>query len=341
MGVDLNRLLSSQSLSESEAQDLMFAQLDGELTPIQMGAVLTALRVRGESVAEITGFARAMRARAVRVHVEPGILVDTCGAGGSGVSVFNISTAAAFVVAASGLRVAKHGNRTATRKSGSADLFEAIGVKLELTPEQLAEAIDTVGIAFLFARNHHPAMRVVAPVRAELGVPTLFNILGPLTNPAGATHQLLGVPRQGLLRPMAEVLRDLGTTAAMVVYGSAPDGSRYDDISVAGTTQVAELKDGQILEYSLEPEDLGLERHAPELLLGGSAAENAVTVRAVLGGGGSSAQRDAVAANAGGAMYTAGAADSLKSAVIKALKILQSAKALDKLEAYVKFSQAS
>jgi anthranilate phosphoribosyltransferase len=341
MGVDLNRLLSSQSLSESDAQALMFAQLDGELTSIQMAAVLTALRVRGETVAEITGFAKAMRERAVRVHVKPGVLVDTCGAGGSGVSVFNISTAAAFVVAASGLRVAKHGNRTATRKSGSADLFEAIGVKLEMTPEHLAQAIDTVGIAFLFARNHHPAMRVVAPVRAELGVPTVFNILGPLTNPAGATHQLLGVPRPALLRPMAEVLRDLGTTGAMLVHGVAPDGSRYDDISVAGTTSVAELKNGEILEYSLEPEDLGLERHAPALLLGGTAAENAVTVRAVLGGGGSRAQRDAVAANAAGAIYTAGRADNLKNAVVLALEILKSGAALTKLEAYVKFSQGS
>lgn len=341
MGVDLNRLLSSQSLSELDAQDLMFAQLDGELTPIQMAAVLTALRVRGETVAEITGFAKAMRQRAVRVQVKPGVLVDTCGAGGSGVSVFNISTAAAFVVAASGLRVAKHGNRTATRKSGSADLFEAIGVKLEMTPERLAQAIDTIGIAFLFARNHHPAMRVVAPVRAELGVPTVFNILGPLTNPAGATHQLLGVPRPALLRPMAEVLRDLGTQGAMLVHGTALGGIRYDDISVAGTTSVAELRDGQILEYNLEPEDLGLERHAAELLLGGMPAENALTVRAVLGGAGTSAQRDAVAANAAGAIYTAGRADSLKNAVSLALEILRSGAALEKLEAYVQFSQGS
>ena len=339
MSVDLNRLLSSQSLSESQAQEWMFSQLNGDLTPIQMAAVLTALKVRGETVAEITGFAKAMRERAVRVHVKPGVLVDTCGAGGSGVSVFNISTAAAFVVAASGLRVAKHGNRTATRKSGSAVLFEAIGVSLEMTPEQLAESIDTIGIAFLFARNHHPAMRFAAPVRAELGVPTVFNILGPLTNPAWATHQLLGVPRPELLRPMVEVLRNLGTTGAMLVHGTAPNGSRFDDISVAGTTSVSELRNGEILEYSLEPEDLGLMRHAPELLLGGNAAENAVIVRAVLGGAGTTAQRDAVAANAAGAIYTAGGADSLKNAVVLALEILKSGTALQKLEAYVKFSQ--
>ncbi len=341
MSVDLNRILSSQPLSEAEAQDLMFAQLNGELTPIQMAAVLIAMRVRGETVPEITGFAKAMRAKAVKVNVKPGVLVDTCGAGGSGVSVFNISTAAAFVVAASGLRVAKHGNRTATRKSGSADLFEAIGVKLDATPEQLAQAIDTIGIAFLFARNHHPAMRFVAPVRAELGVPTIFNILGPLSNPAGATHQLLGVPRQTLLRPMAEVLRELGTTGALLVHGNAPDGSRYDDISVAGSTQVAELRNGEILEYTLKPSDLGLQQHAPELLLGGTATENAVTVKAVLGGGGSSAQRDAVAANAGGAIYAAGAASSLKDGVLKALEILKSGAALQKLDAYVTFSQQS
>jgi anthranilate phosphoribosyltransferase len=210
-----------------------------------------------------------------------------------------------------------------------------------MSPEQLAQSIDTVGIAFLFARNHHPAMRVVAPVRAELGVPTVFNILGPLTNPAGATHQLLGVPRPALLRPMAEVLRDLGTTGAMLVHGVASDGSRYDDISVAGTTSVAELKNGEILEYALEPEDLGLMRHAPELLLGGTPAENAVTVRSVLGGGGTVAQRDAVAANAAGAIYTAGGAGTLKDAVVLALEILKSGAALTKLEAYVKFSQGS
>jgi anthranilate phosphoribosyltransferase len=340
MAVDFNRILSSHSLSESEARDLMLAQLEGELTPIQMAAVLSALRVRGESVAEITGFAKAMRAKSVKVHVKPGVLVDTCGAGGSGVSVFNISTAAAFVVAASGLRVAKHGNRTATRKSGSADLFEALGVKLEMTPERLAQAIDTIGIAFLFARNHHPTLRFAAPVRAELGVATVFNILGPLTNPAGATHQLLGVPTLALLRPMAEVLRDLGTTGALVVHGTAPDGSRYDDISVAGTTSVAELKNGEILEYNLEPEDLGLERHDSASLLGGSPSENATTVRAVLGGGGTGAQRDAVAANAGGAMYAAGTG-TLPEAVHLAREILNSGSALTKLEAYVKFSQAS
>jgi anthranilate phosphoribosyltransferase len=234
--------------------------------------------------------------------------------------------------------VAKHGNRTAGRPSGSADVLEALGVKLELSPEQVAMAIEQIGIGFLFARSHHPAMRNTVPVRAELGIRTVFNILGPLTNPAGATHQLLGVADKNLVLLMANVLQQLGITGAMVVYGQAPDGTRYDDVCVAGITHVAEVRGSSIREYTILPQDLGLELHPSGALLGGDASTNATIVKAVLGGHGTSAQRDAVAANAGAALFIADAASNLETGVGLALEILKNGSALQKLEALAAFS---
>ena len=337
--MEFAKWLSGRALTEAEAEAAMGAMMDGELSAVRTAAVLTALRVRGESVPEILGFARAMRARAVRVPAMHGVVADTCGTGGTGVQTFNISTAAAFVVAAAGVRVAKHGNRTAGRMSGSADVLEALGVNLEVSAEQVSEAVNTLGIGFLFARAHHPAMRHVAPVRADLGVRTVFNILGPLTNPAGATHQLLGVPDRSLTRPLAEVLHGLGSQAALVVAGLAADGSRYDDVSVAGTTYVAELRGGEVNEYTLEPEDLGLARYESRDLSGSDPQSNAVVVRGVLGGAGTSAQRDAVAANAGATLYIAGASSSLRDGVQRALEVLESGAALKLLEEYARFTQ--
>lgn len=333
------KAVSSQALDLEEAQMLMGLIMDGELSSVKTAAVLAALRVRGETVAEVSGFAKAMRARAVRVPVQAHTLVDTCGTGGNGTQTFNISTASAFVVAAAGVKVAKHGNRTGSRQSGSADLLEALGVRLEFRPEQVAEAIEQLGIGFLFARSHHPAMRHAAPVRAELGLPTVFNVLGPLTNPAGATHQLLGVANKHLVPLMAGVLQQLEVRGALVVHGIAPNGTRYDDVSVAGKTYVAQMQGAEITEYELLPEDLGLSTHPPEALLGADAAHNAQIVRLVLGGTGSIAQRDAVAANAGAALFIAGAAQSLESGVGVALKVLKSGAALGKLEQFVRFSQ--
>ncbi|MFN3265460.1 MAG: anthranilate phosphoribosyltransferase [Deinococcales bacterium] len=333
------KAVSSQSLSLDEAQTLMGLIMDGELSSVKTAAVLAALRVRGETVAEISGFAKAMRARAVRVPVQAQTLVDTCGTGGNGTQTFNISTASAFVVAAAGIKVAKHGNRTGSRQSGSADLLEALGVRLEFRPEQVLECIEQIGIGFLFARSHHPAMRHAAPVRAELGLPTVFNVLGPLTNPAGATHQLLGVANKHLVPLMAGVLQQLEVRGALVVHGLAPDGTRYDDISVAGKTHVAQMQGAQIKEYELLPEDLGLETHPSEALLGADSAHNAQIVRAVLGGAGSAAQRDAVAANAGAALFIAEGAETLQTGVKKALEILESGAALGKLEQFIRFSQ--
>ena len=235
--------------------------------------------------------------------------------------------------------MAKHGNRTAGRPSGSADVLEALGVKLEVSPEQVANAIEQIGIGFLFARSYHPAMRNTVPVRAELGIRTVFNILGPLTNPAGATHQLLGVADKNMVLLMANVLQQLGITGAMVVYGQAPDSTRYDDVCVAGTTQIAEVRGSSIREYTILPKDLGLALHPSSALVGGDASTNATIVKAVLGGHGTTAQRDAVAANAGAALYIADASSSLEQGVHDALRILESGAALQKLEALAAFLQ--
>jgi anthranilate phosphoribosyltransferase len=333
--LDLSRVLSNHALSELEAESLMNEIMEGNLSPVATSAILTALRVRGETVPEIVGFARGMRAKAVRVPVKTGgVLMDVVGTGGDGANTFNISTTAAFVVAAAGVAVAKHGNRSASSKAGSADVLEALGVNLEQTPERVAEAVAQVGVGFMFARNHHPAMRHVAPIRAELRVRTVFNLLGPLTNPAGASHSLIGVYDAKLVRPIAEVLHGLGSRAAMVVNGSG-----LDELTVCGPSHVAELRDGNVREYTLEPQELGLGLYEASSLAGGDPTENAVITREILAGHGSSAQRDVTALNAGAALFTAGAATSLETGVQQALEILASGAGLSKLEAYAKFTQ--
>jgi anthranilate phosphoribosyltransferase len=260
--------------------------------------------------------------------------MDVVGTGGDGANTFNISTTAAFVVAAAGVAVAKHGNRSASSKAGSADVLEALGVNLEQSPERVAEAVRSVGVGFMFARNHHPAMRHVAPVRAELRVRTVFNLLGPLTNPAGASHSLIGVYDAKLVRPIAQVLHGLGSRAAMVVNGSG-----LDELTVCGPSAVAELRDGSVREYTLEPEQFGLGLHDASSLAGGDPTENAGITREILSGRGSSAQRDVTALNAGAALFTAGAATSLEAGVQRALEVLASGLGLQKLEAYARFTQ--
>jgi anthranilate phosphoribosyltransferase len=335
--LDLSRVLSNLALSELEAEGLMNEIMEGNLSPVTTSAILTALRVRGETVPEIVGFARGMRAKAVRVPVvSNGVLVDVVGTGGDGANTFNISTTAAFVVAAAGVAVAKHGNRSASSKAGSADVLEALGVNLEQSPERVAAAVSSVGVGFMFARNHHPAMRHVAPVRAELRVRTVFNLLGPLTNPAGASHSLIGVYDAKLVRPIAEVLNGLGSRAAMVVNGSG-----LDELTVCGISHVAELRDGTVREYTLEPEELGLGLHDASSLAGGDPSENAVITREILSGRGSSAQRDVTALNAGAALFTADAASTLLAGVQQALEVLTSGLGLQKLEAYARFTQQS
>lgn len=333
----LGRVFDGEALARGEAREVMGHLMEGTMSPVQSAALLAALRTRGETVEEIIGFAEAMRARAIAVPApRDAPLLDICGTGGTGVATINVSTTAAFVAAAGGARVAKHGNRGVTKRSGSADVLEALGIRLELPPERLAEAVAEVGIAFIFARAHHPAMKLVAPIRADLKARTIFNSLGPLTNPAGADRQLMGVYASSLTRPLAEVLRGLGLARALVVHG---DG--LDDFTVTGSTVVAELReDGSIEERTVDPEELGLSRGPREALLGGSPAENAEAARAILSGDRRGPQRDVVQANAGAALYLAGLAPDLATGAASAGALLDAGAGLDVLERYVAFTRA-
>lgn len=338
IGSLLNRVFDGARLSTSEARAVMGQLMDGALSQMQAAALLAALRTRGETVEEITGFAQAMRERAIAVPSRvQGPLLDTCGTGGTGISTINISTAASFVAAAGGVRIAKHGNRGVTKRSGSADVLEALGVRLELAPERLAQALDEVGMAFVFARQHHPAMRFVAPIRADLGARTIFNNLGPLTNPAGVTRQLLGVYDPRWTEPLARVLYGLGLERALVVHG---DG--LDDITVTGTTVIAELHaDGRVERYQVTPEELGVARAPRAALLGGDAQENARITRAILAGELGGPQRDVVALGAGATLYLADRAPTLAAGVVQAQALLDRGAGLEQLERYVAFSRAA
>jgi anthranilate phosphoribosyltransferase len=330
-----SRLLQGESLSAADAEAVMGELMDGHLTPAQAGGLLAALRTRGETVDEITGFARAMRGRAVTVPVDEAPLVDLCGTGGTGLATLNVSTTAAFVVAAAGGKVAKHGNRGVTKQSGSADVLEALGVHLDVPEAALGEAVTHTGVAFLFARRHHPAMRHAAPVRAELKARTVFNVLGPLTNPAGATRQLLGVYDPSLVRPLAEVLRGLGTERALVVHGGG-----LDDFTLAADTVAAELHaDGRVEERTFSPEAVGLKRAALDAISGGDAQENARLTREVLSGRDAGPHADVVAFNAGAALYLAGLAANVPAGVTLARDTLASGKPLETLEAYAAFTR--
>jgi anthranilate phosphoribosyltransferase len=298
--------------------------------------LLTALRIKGETVDEVVGFARAMRAAAHCVQpalVRADQLVDTCGTGGDGAETFNISTAAAFVAAGAGVRVAKHGNRSISSRCGSADVLEAAGANVQLTPEQAAAAIDEVGIGFLFAPLIHPAMKHVQPVRRALKLRTVFNLLGPLTNPAGAGSQVVGVFAADRLRIVAEALRRLGVGRAFVVHGD--DG--LDEITISGPTQVAELIDGEIRERTVRPSDFGLETAGSDQVQGGDAKENALILGRVLAGV-HGARRDIVLANASAALVAAGAASDFPAGVKLAAESIDSGAAAGKLAAFVEFS---
>ncbi|MGY2892130.1 anthranilate phosphoribosyltransferase [Deinococcus sp. UYEF24] len=334
------RLMNGERLSQAEAHRFMGEIMAGELSGVRMAAALAALRVRGETPGEIAGFAQAMRENAVHLPIAPRpLLLDVVGTGGDGAHTFNISTTSAFVVAAGGVPVAKHGNRAASSKAGSADVLEALGVHLEAEPTRVAAALDELGIGFMFARNYHPALRYAAPIRGELASRTVFNILGPLANPAGATHLLVGVYTPALTRTLAEVLRLLGVEGALVVSGLAGEGS-LDEFSVSGENTVAQLRGGVVTEFTVTPEAVGLSRHPAEALVGGTPAENAVITRALLQGRGTSAQRDIVAFNAGAALYLAGRADDLATGVLMAQDILASGAAWTLLERYAAFIRA-
>jgi anthranilate phosphoribosyltransferase len=332
----LRKVLEGEILSESEAEQLMHHLMAGELTPAQMAGVLMTLRTRGETLDEMVGFARAMRAHAVSVPVQVPGLLDTCGTGGDTMKTWNLSTGIAFVVAAAGVPVAKHGNRAVSSRCGSADVLEALGANLNLTPEQVAEAIQQVGIGFLFAPLHHPAMRHVAPVRRELGVRTVFNLLGPLTNPAGARRQLLGVFHWQWIAILAEALGRLGAERALVVHGM--DG--LDEVSPIGTTVAAYLKpDGSIETFEFTPEDLGLQRlPGAAILAGETPQQNAQYLRDALAGE-DEARMQALLPGAAMALWVAGRVEDPRDGVAVALRAVETGRALEMLEDYIAFTQ--
>jgi anthranilate phosphoribosyltransferase len=322
-------------LSRAQAANAMDAMLDGGAPVAQMAALLVALRMKGETPDEIAGAAQALRARAAKVEVSQERLIDTCGTGGDASHTFNISTASAFVAAAGGARVAKHGNRAVSSKCGSADVLAALGVEVELAPEAVAACIDECGIGFLFAPRHHAAMRHVAPVRKELGLRTLFNLLGPLANPAGARRQLLGVYAPQLVPVLARTLAELGCDRAFVVHGHGG----LDEISTAGPTAVCEVRDGVVRQFELTPEDAGVKRAPLEGLRGGDAQQNAEMLRGVLRGE-KGPQRTATLLNGGAALAAAGVCETIADGVRLAERAIDSGAALDRLEQLVKTSQA-
>ncbi len=327
----LRKAAGGEPLTEGEAERALEEIMEGTVPPAATAALLTALRVKGEAVPEIVGFARAMRRFAASVEAPPGV-VDTCGTGGDAKGTINVSTAAAFVARGAGVVIAKHGNRAATSRAGSADVLEALGAEIELTPEQVSRCIEEAGIGFMFARTHHPAMRFVAPVRAELPFRTIFNLLGPLTNPAGAKRQLVGVFGGAFVRPVAEALRDLGAERALVVHGT--DG--MDEITTSAKTIVAEVSGGEIKEYEVSPEDFGLKRHDPDGLIGGDAHLNARILRDVLSGKETGAARDVILLNAGAAIFVSGDTETVEDGVRRAEESIETGAAERALEDFVK-----
>ena len=333
------RVVVRQDLQETEMVDVMNEIMGGEATPAQIGSFITALRMKGETVDEISGAVRVMRDKATPIDsgvdiAHGGVLVDTCGTGGDGSGTFNVSTTTAFVVAGAGVPVAKHGNRSVSSNCGSADVLEAAGVSLELSPEQVGKCIRELGIGFLFAPALHGAMKHAIGPRREMGIRTIFNILGPLTNPAGANVQILGVFDAALIEPLANVLAKLGSKRALVVHGAG----NLDELTVTGETLVAELQDGKVSTYSINPEDLGFAKATLDQLQGGAdAAESAQQMKAVLGGE-KGAKRDMVLLNSGAALMAAGICDDLRSGIARAAETIDSGKALKKLEQLVSFA---
>lgn len=327
-------VVEGRSLSRDKAQEVMECIMDGDATPSQIGALLATMRMKGETVEEVTGFAAGMRKKVDRVPTVTTGLLDTCGTGGDGKHTFNISTAAAIVAAAGGVRVAKHGNRAMSSKSGSADVLEALGVNINLGRDQAAKCLDEVGICFLFAQVYHPSMRHAAAPRRELGFRNVFNLLGPLTNPAGADRQLLGVYDLEKTELLAQVLRELGTVRAMVV--ASYDG--LDEISLSAPTRVTELKDGDIRSYDIIPDDLGLRPCGIADIAGGDAGENAETVRQVFAGV-KGPYRDIVLANAGACFFVTGLSGTLQEGVKRAANAIDSGDALRKLDDLVRVTR--
>jgi anthranilate phosphoribosyltransferase len=325
------KVAAGTPLAFEESREAFGVMMSGEATPSQIGGFLMALRVRGETVPEISGAVAAMRARMLTVEA-PADAVDIVGTGGDASGSYNVSTAAAFIVAGTGVPVAKHGNRALSSRSGAADTLAALGVNIEIGPDRIAACIAEAGVGFMFAPAHHSAMRFVGPTRVELGTRTIFNLLGPLSNPAGVSRQLVGVFSQQWVEPLAHVLKELGSECVWVVHGSG-----LDEMTTAGTTRVAALADGEVSTFEVTPEELGLTRVSPEALKGGDARQNAAALRAVLAGE-KNAYRDIAALNAAGALVVAGRAKSLADGLALARQSLDDGRALAALDALVEVS---
>jgi len=336
--VDLKALIAhvatGANLSREQAAGAFDVMMSGEATPSQMGALLMGLRVRGETIDEITGAVSAMRSKVLRVEAPPNA-IDVVGTGGDASGSYNISTCAAFIVAGAGVPVAKHGNRALSSRSGAADVLGALGVKIDLTPEQISHCIAEAGIGFMFAPSHHPAMKHVGPTRVELGTRTIFNLLGPLSNPASVKRQMVGVFSKQWVEPLAHVLKNLGSERAIVVHGS--DG--LDEITTSGTTTVASLENGKVSTAEIAPEDVGFKRVTPEALRGGDAQANADALKTVLEGK-KSPFHDIAVFNAAAALVVAGAAKDLKGAVALAQKSISSGEAEGRLDRLIAVSNA-
>ncbi|MBH5317950.1 anthranilate phosphoribosyltransferase [Paenibacillus sp. GSMTC-2017] len=323
----LNLLVNGQHLSRSESNAVMTNIMNGDATQAQIGAIAIALRMKGETREEITGFAEVIRQFSCQVPTSNEGLMDTCGTGGSGIHKFNISTASSIITAAAGIRVAKHGNRAVSGKTGSADVLEALGVNITLTPDQAAHCLAQIGICFMFAQQYHPSLKHVAGPRRELGIRTIFNMLGPLANPAPIDRQLLGIYDRSRTETIAEVLGELGLKSVFVV--SSHDG--LDEISISAPTQISELKNGVVKTYDIEPEDLGLKRYPIGDVIGGAPEDNAALIRSIFAGEQRGAYRDIVLANAGGCIYVGGLAASPREGVEIAAEVIDSGKAFTKL----------
>jgi len=330
------KLTSREDLTDDEAEAAMRTMMSGKATEADMAAFLIALKMKGESASEISSFAKVMREYALKVRPKvKGTLLDVCGTGGDSSGTFNISTAAMFAVAGCGVAVAKHGNRSITSKSGSADVLEALGARIDLSPARIESCIEEVGVGFMFAPNHHPAMKHVMPVRRQLGVRTVFNILGPLTNPAGAQTQLMGVYDANLTETIANVFMKLGLRSALVVHGEPG----LDELSTIGLNKISQLSGGRVHTFYLDPSTLGFKGGVLSDLAGGSAAENAKTIRAILSGGIRDARRDMVVFNAAGGLMAAGAYDNIRAAIGVASQSIDSGAALAKMEEFIAYTR--
>jgi len=323
-------------LQEEEMAQVVQEMMEGVATPSQIAAFLAGLRMKGETISEITGAAKVMISKATKIKPNELVVVDLCGTGGDQQGTFNVSTVASFIAAGAGVSVAKHGNRSVSSQVGSADVLEELGVNISLSPRGAERCLNEVGIAFLYAPVFHPAMKNVAQLRRDIAIRTIFNVLGPLTNPAGVRHQVLGIYSEVLLNPIAKVLRNLGYIRAMVVHGS----DSLDEITVTGKTQVAELKDGMVKTHQLEPLDLGFKRRKLDELRGGNAKDNGEVLLSILKGDEREAKREIAVLNAAAAILVAGAASDMKEAITKAEESIDTKKALSKLNGLIKFTRS-